>query len=391
MNQQLCHAYDALAEWCKTRDYAGHDPFDGLNSSVFQATPLKNWRTARLSWVQFVKRFPFNLRPWLGIQPGHNAKGLALFALARVSEFRRSRTEQAEKEARYLLDKLTASRINGYAGACWGYNFGWQGRAFYAPLGTPTIVPTAFAARAFIEAADVLDETYMRQARSVCDFILGNLRETETGDDEVCWSYSPLDRTRVLNASLLAAEVLGVVGTQRGEPELQEWARRGVNYVLNRQWADGSWPYGGDSYQGWTDNFHTAFILSSLVRLREAIGDTDGRIADSIRRGYEFWNTHFFSPDGWPKYYHDKIYPADTHSTGAAVAVLLELTEFDPDATRHATHLAKWALANMRSPDGSFYYQKHQSYTNKIPYMRWSQAWMMYALARLLENVEQVV
>ena len=383
MNEELSHSYNALAAWCKARDYAGYDPFDGLNSRLFQATPFKHWRASRLAWVQFLKRCPVNLRPLLLITPGRNAKGLALFALARLAEFRRARQPAAEQEARYLLDKLAAMRLEGYAGACWGYNFSWQGRAFYAPQGTPTIVPTAFAARAFIEAADVLDETYMKPARSVCDFILGNLRETETGEDEVCWSYSPLDRTRVLNASLLAAETLGVVGALRGETELQDWARRGVNYVIRRQWADGSWPYGGDSYQGWTDNFHTAFILTSLARIREHCGDPDGKIAESIRRGYDFWNAHFFSPDGWPKYFHDKIYPADLHSTGAAIVALLELTEFDPDAPRHAQHLANWADANMRSADGAFHYQKHANYTNKIPYMRWTQAWMMYALARL--------
>ena len=37
------------------------------------------------------------------------------------------------------------------AARAWGYNFDWQSRNFFAPRGTPTIVPTAFAARALIE------------------------------------------------------------------------------------------------------------------------------------------------------------------------------------------------------------------------------------------------
>ena len=36
---------------------------------------------------------------------------------------------------------------------------------------------------------------------------------------------------------------------------------------------------------------------------------------------------------------------------------------------------------------GFFYYQKRRLYTARTPYMRWSQAWMMYALARLLEGM----
>jgi len=38
----------------------------------------------------------------------------------------------------------------------------------------------------------------------------------------------------------------------------------------------------------------------------------------------------------------------------------------------------------MQDIEGFFYYQKWKWYTNKIPYIRWSQAWMFYALAYLI-------
>ncbi len=34
----------------------------------------------------------------------------------------------------------------------------------------------------------------------------------------------------------------------------------------------------------------------------------------------------------------------------------------------------------MQSPEGYFYYQKRKYLTNKISYMRWSQAWIFYGL-----------
>ena len=41
----------------------------------------------------------------------------------------------------------------------------------------------------------------------------------------------------------------------------------------------------------------------------------------------------------------------------------------------------------MRSPEGCFYYyQKWRFWTNRINYMRWSQAWMLLALSTLLEK-----
>ena len=37
---QLEKVYDRLFAWCEEREFAGPDPFDGLNSRIFQATPL---------------------------------------------------------------------------------------------------------------------------------------------------------------------------------------------------------------------------------------------------------------------------------------------------------------------------------------------------------------
>ncbi len=48
MEDELERAYESLAAWCRARDYAGHDPFDALNSRLFQRTPLRHLRLARL-------------------------------------------------------------------------------------------------------------------------------------------------------------------------------------------------------------------------------------------------------------------------------------------------------------------------------------------------------
>jgi hypothetical protein len=390
MRGEIERAYRSLAAWCRERDFAGHDPFDALNSRFFQATPFKHSRASRLLWTQLFKRSPLSLRKLARVPAGRNAKGTALFALAALANFRRTRTIEAETEARQLLDELQAARLEGWTGAAWGYNFDWQGRAFFAPKGTPTIVPTAFAARALWEAARHLgDESYLKVSRSACDFILNDLPRSEEGDGEVCWSYSPVDRTRVFNASLLAAETLCSVGASLGENELCEWGVRGARYVINRQREDGSWAYGADGYQSWADNFHTAFVLTSMARIMASYPQCRDEFAGALRRGYEFWRASFFLTNGWPKYFHDRLYPADAHSAGAAIVALLELRELDTDALALAQKIALWAIQNLRSQRGFFYYQRRRFYTVRTPYMRWSQAWMLYALARLLEESGQ--
>src|SRR4029077_6372674 len=99
----------------------------------------------------FNKRSPINFRPLVRIARARNAKGIALFALAALAEYRRSPGSEAEAEARELLEDLMWMGLKGFKGAAWGYNFDWQSRSFFAPRGTPTIVATAFAARALCE------------------------------------------------------------------------------------------------------------------------------------------------------------------------------------------------------------------------------------------------
>jgi len=386
-DSNLEHAFADLFAWCRERDFAGYDPFDGLNSRLFQATPLKHSRAVRLAWTQLFKRSPINLRSLARVPPEQNAKGIALFALAALSNFRRVRTKEAELEARALLDDLMAMRLTGFSGAAWGYNFDWQSRAFFAPLGTPTVVPTAFAARAFVEAAETFGEQdYLQFARTVCDFILNDLNRSHETKDEVCFSYSPLDRTRVFNASLLAGETLATVGKLTGEPGLYQWTKRAARYVVHRQSTDGSWRYGSDKYQSWVDNFHTAFILTSLSRIIESCESAREEFSAAFKRGYEFWRERFVLSNGWPKYYADRLYPADAHSVGAAIVVLVELRSSVPGALDLADKIAHWAIEDLRSPSGFFYYQRRRFYKVRIPYMRWSEGWMAYGLARLLED-----
>jgi hypothetical protein len=342
---------------------------------------------ARLAWTQFFKRSPLNFRGLVGIPKERNPKGTALFALAKLSDLKRTGRDEDAQTARVLLGDLLKVQLTGFHGAAWGYNFDWQGRAFFAPRGTPTIVPTTFAVRAVLSAAGTLgDDGYLGTAVSAGEFILHDLNRTVDTDEELCFSYSPTDRTRVYNASLLAAETLATLSAATGERAYSEFAFRAVRYVVRQQRADGSWAYGADDYQSWADNFHTAFILSSLSRIMEACPESADEIRPALLRGYEFWRERFFLANGWPKYFPDKLYPVDAHSAGAAIATLVDLRELDETALPLAKTVALWAIRNLQSPRGYFYYRRHRFYTNRIPYMRWSQAWMAYALAKLMLN-----
>jgi hypothetical protein len=126
-------------------------------------------------------------------------------------------------------------------------------------------------------------------------------------------------------------------------------------------------------------------VLQSLSRIIKCLPGDQDELKSSLQRGYRFWRESFFLADGWPKYYHDTLYPADAHAAATAIIALIELQELDREALSMAEKVATWTIRNLRDRRGFFYYQRQRFYTLRTPFMRWTQAWMLYALARLLE------
>jgi hypothetical protein len=383
--------YNELFDYCAAENFAGYDPFDGLNSRIFQASPLKHFRPARLAWLQLVKRSGKNLRPALKIEKGVNAKGLALFALAELSRFRATYKPDHAENAKNLLNRLLKLKIsipNPKSEipnrAAFGYNFDWQSRVFFAPQGTPTIVPTAFAAAAFAESYRLFgDEEYRETLFETARFVEADLQRPVENETEICFSYTPLDNTKIYNASLLAGEVLADAGKLAGNKKYFELAEKTANYAINNQRDDGAWVYGENRQQAWVDNFHTAYVLLSLFRLQKTIPDFS--CDETIEKGLNYWLENFFLADGTPKYYDRETFPVDIHSASAAIVALSELHEFDARCLPLAEKVARWTIENMRDARGFFYYQKRREKIVKTSFIRWSNAWTLYALARLIE------
>ena len=58
-------SFNKLKSYCEKEQFMGWDPYDGLNSKIFRALPLKQWDLARLAWIQGFKRSPINFRKLL--------------------------------------------------------------------------------------------------------------------------------------------------------------------------------------------------------------------------------------------------------------------------------------------------------------------------------------
>lgn len=375
----MLESFTKLKQYCEDEGFKGWDPYDGLNSKVFKALKMDKVQFFRLAWIQLFKRNPVNLRTLMLVPKEYNPKGVGLFLTGYCNLYAVEKKSEYLEQIKFLADKLIELQTKGYSGSCWGYNFDWQSRAFFQPKGTPTVVASTFIGYALLDAYDIIkDEKLLVKARSICDFILQDLNRTYDKNGNFCFSYSPLDKTQVFNASLLGSRLLARVYSYTNEDKLIEEAKKSVEYCVSFHKEDGSWAYGTLPFHQWIDSFHTGYNLECISEYAKYAADKSYN--QVIDKGFKYYINTFFTNEGRCKYYSDKLYPIDLHSSAQLIITLSRLDKFMKNKLL-IDQVLNWTIINMQDKKGFFYYQKYRSYTNKIPYMRWTQAWMFFALS----------
>jgi rhamnogalacturonyl hydrolase YesR len=174
-----------------------------------------------------------------------------------------------------------------------------------------------------------------------------------------------------MKGARLCAQVYSVTG----DHSYLEQAMQTAAYVAHHQREDGSWPYAVGDARQWADSFHTAYVLDAFDSYRHCTGDS--RFRDVMERGWRYYRNNFFVDDRIPKYYPDKLYPIDAT---ACAQSLLTLCRFGDVET--ALRVAEWAVQHMQCQDGHFAYQVRRRRVVRIPYMRWSSAYMYAGLSK---------
>src|SRR5690606_7306322 len=372
-------SFSVLKRYCESQQFKGWDPYDGLNSRLFQAMPFSKNRLGRLAWIQLFKRSPINLRPLVGVAKEYNAKGVGLFLHGYCNLYKSDPRGEYLDRIRELADIVMGLQSKGYSGACWGYNFDWQARAFFQPKETPTVVATTFIASALMEAYEVTkNRDYLDVAIDTQHFILKDLNRTYDDDRDFSFSYSPLDQTQVFNASLLGSRLLSQIYTYTGDVELLEAAKKSVAFACKHQQQSGAWSYGTLPFHQWVDNFHTGYNLECITAYQHHSGDNSFHAV--VEKGLAYYLDVFFTEDGIPKYYNNQTYPVDVHTTSQLIITLSRLGKWEENKELIVKVLS-WTIMNMQDKKGFFYYQLKKTGNSKIPYMRWAQAWMFYAFS----------
>ncbi len=378
-----------LMAYCQANDWAGYDPFDAVNSSVFAALPFLNTRFPRLILTQALKRSPVNVRRFLGIPKTQNPKAIALF-LSAFLKLSRTGMAEAGELIEPMIERLAALRSQGVPYWCWGYSFPWQTRTIVVPAGAPNLVCTTFVCNALLDAYEQRqDERCLGMATSTAEYVQDLLYWTD-GESAAGYSYPvPGLRNLVHNANLLGAALLCRVYKHTRQQRFLSSAMRVARCAAAMQHVDGSWHYGEAQSQKWIDNFHTGYNLCALRDIGRDAGTSE--FESSVRRGLEFYRAHFFRGDGAPKYFHNRPYPVDIHCVAQSIITLVALKDLHPSNIELARSVFQWAMDHMWDERGFFYYRVLRSCTIRISYMRWAQAWMLLAMSVLRSETETPV
>jgi hypothetical protein len=342
----------ALTEAAARAEFRGPDPFDALWWPWPAA--LAGGRRRRQALIQLHARSPLDVRRLYRRRHPLIAKTLGVFGSVGMRAHRLTGMTAPRELAMRALDLLNADRAAGPR--AWGYPWDMQTRWSFYPAGTPNVVVTTFAATALLEAGD----EHAARADAAARWALEELWIEPEG----YFGYHPDRPPNIHNANLLGASLVHVAGVG-GSDRVQ----RAVERTLDAQRPDGSWPYGEGANLGWTDSFHSGYVLLCLGRMR----DVDPRIGDAIARGAAHYRSFFDATTGRARLWAHKPFPEDAHSAGTGLSALSALVRHGLVEATLVERVARRVLDRVLR-GGRAVHRRYRLGRTTVRYLRWCDA-----------------
>lgn len=385
------NSINSLYFWVKKEKYKGWDPYDWLLSPVSSKLP----KFLNFVLMQLNVYSPINFRPLFDIKKGRSNKALALFSQAYLNLGFES--PEFKEEAKRLLSILEKNKIKTNNGYSWAsYYFKFFGPRHMLDPNIPDIVGTTEAIKAFSMAYKLFgEERYAQIASASLNSLLNEY--VSIFDEYTYFKYTPNEKGKIVfNVSALA---LNAISYYSKNISINENAisigNEVLEFLLRFQRKDGAWPYayyvppGRFYYQ---IDYHQGFIIDGLVEfLPYTYDEKREKVEQAIAKGIKFYMEKQFTQKGISYYRYPIKYPIDIHNQAQGIITFSRLHDKfeDQKYLEFAEKIALWTIKNMQDPKGYFYAHKWPGFVNKIPYMRWAQAWMMMALSMLLKVLKR--
>ena len=296
------------------------------------------------------------------------------------------KAEHLHKAFQYL-EVLRATRCPGYSHYCWGYPFEWITRDGPVPANTPLITTTPYAYEAFCEVyRQDRNDKWLEIMRSIAEHACRDITDLEVSSNSSSCSYTPHGGFGVVNSNAYRAFLLTSAFIKFQEEKYLKIAERNLNFVLESQYPDGSWPYAVDGKRNFIDHFHTCFVLKALVKIEHLTGRKNCR--EAIEKGIKFYIDNLLDEHGRPKPFYKAprltVYSHELYDYAECInlCVLSKNSFLNTDNILNA--VLEDLLERWQKPDGSFRSRKLFFGWDNVPMHRWAQSQIFRSLCYLL-------
>jgi hypothetical protein len=319
----------------------------------------------------------FHQRIRLPIADAHYAMGF-MFLYGATGE-----TAYREK-ARHFLEVLKKTRCPDYKEFCWGYPFDWVWRGGTIHAQTPLITTTPYVFEAFQQMQELESRDEWKDVlASVVRHAVADIKDFKYSAAANTCSYTPQDEGLVVNASAYRSGLLASAASYPEDENLRKIVAGNVNFVLEAQSADGSWPYSKDGVRDFVDHFHTCFVMKGLVKVYQRTGDP--RIHEALRRGIDYYLKNLFGEDGLPRPFSKAprltVYQCELYDCAECINLCLLLRKDFPQLEAALTTVLNGILDHWLKADGSFRSRRLKFGWDNVPMHRWAQSQMFRSLA----------
>jgi hypothetical protein len=316
------------------------------------------------------------------IADAHYAMGFA-FLYEATGDF--SQLENAV----HFLTELKKSRCRQFKEYCWGYPFDWVWRGGTIKRDTPLITTTPYVYEAFLQVfqLDSRDE-WKLILESIARHAAIDIKDFRTSETASSCSYTPFDEGGVINAAAYRAFLLTSASRVFSNDEYWKAGERNLNFVLENQNPDGSWPYAMDGVRDFVDHFHTCFVMKALAKIHALTGHA--ATLEALRKGVSYYLDNLFDTDGLPKPFSRAprltVYKRELYDCAECINLCLLLRDRFPQLEATVETVVGGILKDWIKPDGSFRSRRLYLGWDNVPMHRWGQSQMFRSLAFYLRE-----
>lgn len=397
----LNETYKCLA-FIEKQGIPSADPFD------IKAKPLVGWTLRKPSLLRRTVRgviygvaalAPKAIRRAWRIKPVVTSEGIAVLADTYREIFELTGEERYLVKSLDLVQWLFEHQAVAPTGTGWGLPFTWYSYEI-VPADTANAHTTAVCADILMNFVPYLGEnTIVGVIKEVIKFLTEGLFRTYESEQKACFSYTPFDRSCVINTNVdIALVLLRAHSMFSFSNQIKILGEKLIRLAIDDQQQDGAWGYvasfGGPPTD--IDNYHTGMILRALARTSSFVeGDLGQRLARSLQKGVDFYMSQLFDQSGAPKFSPHKKYPVDIFSCAQALLTIPELLGNESVVARHRDlhvllqKVLSFTVNRMKRPSGEFYYRDYHWIRLRLGSLRWAQAPTCLGLLRSLKVLRE--